>query len=187
MSFTSQNTNNAALNTSRPQHQLHDSSQPLPGSESRAAAQTQDYSPANIERMPSSAIHDRTESVSSNASSDDADSTRATRGTSSAVDTGAGVGAHHQLDSPQSASAHGNTAFTSDRPLGVQPTSEGGVAIGGQPNLPEGHAGLGDKMVGKTQKVIGKYTKNEELHEKGELRETGGKAAALGNARAAHD
>jgi hypothetical protein len=125
MSFTSQNTNNTALNTSRPQHQLHDSSQPLPGSESRAAAQTQDYSPTNIERMPSSAIHDRTVSVSSNASSDDADSTRATRGTSSAVDTGAGVSAHHQLDSPQSASARGNTAFTSDRPLGVQPTSEG--------------------------------------------------------------
>lgn len=29
----------------------------------------------------------------------------------------------------------------------------GGVAIGGQPNLPEGHAGLGDKIIGKTQKV----------------------------------
>ncbi|OJA14378.1 hypothetical protein AZE42_07744 [Rhizopogon vesiculosus] len=70
----------------------------------------------------------------------------------SAVGTGAGVSAPHP-DSPQSASARGNTAFTSDRPLGVQPMSEGGVAVGGQPDLPEGHAGLGDKIIGKTQKV----------------------------------
>ncbi|OAX34679.1 hypothetical protein K503DRAFT_724123 [Rhizopogon vinicolor AM-OR11-026] len=180
MSFDSQNNNNTALNTSRPQHQLHNSSQPLPGSESRAAAQTQDYSPANIERMSSSVIYGETESVP-----DDADSTRATRAPS-AVGTGAGASAPHP-DSPQSASVRGNTAFTSDRPLDVQPTSEGGVTIGGQPDLPEGHAGLDDKIIGKTQKVVGKYTKNEELHEKGELRETGGKAAALGNARAAHD
>jgi hypothetical protein len=48
--FNSQNnTNDAALNTSDPQHQLHNSSEPLPGSGSRNAAQTQDYSPANIE------------------------------------------------------------------------------------------------------------------------------------------
>ncbi|KAG0699603.1 hypothetical protein DFH29DRAFT_983463 [Suillus ampliporus] len=167
MSSSSQNnTDNAVLDTSRPQHQLHDSSQPLPGSGSRAAAQTQDYSPANIERMSSSVIHGKNASTES----DDADSTRATRGTV-----------------PDSQQARGNTAFTSDRPLGVQPTQEGGVAIGGQPNLPEGHAGFGDKAIGKAQKVAGKYTKNEELHEKGELRETGGKAAALGNARAAHD
>ncbi|KAG1767372.1 hypothetical protein EV702DRAFT_754999 [Suillus placidus] len=169
------NTNNAALNTSRPQHQLHDSSQPLPGSGSRAAVQTQDYSPANIERMPSSVVHGKDTPTES----DDADSTRATIGTPSAGRTA--------RDSHQSESARGNTAFTSERPLGVQPTPEGGVAIGGQPNLPEGHAGFSDKVIGKTQKVIGKYTKNEELHEKGELRETGGKEAALGNARAAHD
>ena len=70
--------------------------------------------------------------------------------------------------------------------------------------MPEGHANIGDKIVGKTQKVgftvtggrlvhltprqvIGKYTQNPDLHEKGELRETGGKAAAEGRARAAHD
>ncbi|OJA14384.1 hypothetical protein AZE42_07742 [Rhizopogon vesiculosus] len=97
-------------NTSRPQHQLHDSSQLLPGSGSSAAAQTQDYSPANIERMSSSVIHGETESVL-----DDAYSTRRAP---SAVGTGAGVSAPHP-GSPQSASARGNTAFTSDRPLGV--------------------------------------------------------------------
>ncbi|KAH0834145.1 hypothetical protein J3R83DRAFT_11449 [Lanmaoa asiatica] len=81
----------------------------------------------------------------------------------------------------------GRNAFNSERPLGVTPVPEGGVAIGGQPNLPEGHANIGDKIVGKTQKVIGKYTHNPDLHERGELRETGGKAAAEGRARAAHD
>ena len=35
--------------------------------------------------------------------------------------------------------------------------------------------------------VIGKYINNPEMHEKGELRETGGKAAAEGRTRAAHD
>lgn len=144
--------------------------------------------------MSSSEIHGK----QATAESDDADSTRATIGTPSGGRTAP------DLDSHQSESARGNTAFTTERPLGVQPTPEGinhsimaiksdsqilagGVAIGGQPNLPEGHAGFGDKVIGKTQKVIGKYTKNEELHEKGELRETGGKGAVLGDARAAHD
>ncbi|KAL4063356.1 hypothetical protein V8B97DRAFT_2011766 [Scleroderma yunnanense] len=81
----------------------------------------------------------------------------------------------------------GRSAFTSTRPLGVAPVPEGGVAIGGQPGLPPAHAGLGDKIIGKTEKVIGKVTNNAELHEQGELRETGGKAAAEGRARAAHD
>ncbi|KAG0699601.1 hypothetical protein DFH29DRAFT_983462 [Suillus ampliporus] len=170
MSSSSQNnTDNAVLDTSRPQHQLHDTSQPLPGSGSRAAAQTQDYSPANIERMSSSVIHGKNASTES----DDADSTRATRGTG-----------------PDSQQARGNTAFTTARlvfNLCKKVLTFCGVAVGGQPNLPEGHAGFGDKVIGKAQKVAGKYTKNEELHEKGELRETGGKAAALGNARAAHD
>ncbi|KAG1796983.1 uncharacterized protein HD556DRAFT_1431181 [Suillus plorans] len=177
MSGLQNNPNNAALNTSRPQHQLQDSSQPLPGSGSRDAVQTQDYSPANIERMSSSVIHGKNTSTES----DDADSTRATMGIPSAGRTGP------DSCESESESARSNTASTNERPLGAQPTPEGGVSIGGQPNLSEGHAGFGDKVIGKTQKVIGKYTKNEELHEKGELRETGGKAAVLENTRAAHD
>lgn len=35
--------------------------------------------------------------------------------------------------------------------------------------------------------VAGKAMRNPELHEKGELREAGGKAAAHGDARAPHD
>ncbi|KAH9951191.1 hypothetical protein B0H21DRAFT_705844 [Amylocystis lapponica] len=60
---------------------------------------------------------------------------------------------------------------------------------------PEGKAKLTDKLIGKTQKVshrghvtdAGKATKNPDMHERGELREAGGKAAAMGEARAPHD
>jgi hypothetical protein len=110
--------------------------------------------------MSSSEIHGK----QATAESEDTDSTRATIGTPSGGRTAP------DLDSHQSESARGNTAFTTERPLGVQPTPEGishsimaiksdsqilagGVAIGGQPNLPEGHAGFGDKVIGKTQKA----------------------------------
>jgi hypothetical protein len=70
----------------------------------------------------------------------------------------------------------------------VAPVSEGGVAVGGQSNLPASSgANFADKVIGKAEKVIGKATKNPEMHEKGELREAGGKAAAEGRARAPHD
>jgi len=81
----------------------------------------------------------------------------------------------------------GRNAFNSERPLDVRPAPEGGVAMGGQSSLPQGHATMADKIVGKMEKVIGKVMSDEEKHEKGELRETGGKAAAEGRARAAHD
>ncbi|KAG1853198.1 hypothetical protein DFJ58DRAFT_728316 [Suillus subalutaceus] len=113
MSSSQNNTNNVALNTSSPQHQLNDPSQSL-RSGSRATVQTQVSLPANIERVFSSAIH----SKNTSAQSDDAYPTRATLGT--------------------------------ERQLGVQPTPEDGIAIDGQPNPPEGHAGFGD---GKTQKA----------------------------------
>ncbi|TBU24885.1 hypothetical protein BD311DRAFT_809650 [Dichomitus squalens] len=74
-----------------------------------------------------------------------------------------------------------------ERPLGVQPTAQGGVAVGGRSDLPETHASMTDKLIGKTQKVTGKITRNPEMHEKGELREAGGKAAVQGEARAPHD
>ncbi|TFK47113.1 hypothetical protein OE88DRAFT_1666395, partial [Heliocybe sulcata] len=87
---------------------------------------------------------------------------------------------------PRSQSGQGQTAFEDDRPLGTQPVSGGGVAIDGNEDKPMGKAGVADKIVGKTQKVVGKYTHKPELHEKGELRESGGKAAAQGEARAPH-
>ena len=45
-------------------------------------------------------------------------------------------------------------AFNSERPLDVRPTDQGGVAIDGRGDLPEGHANMADKVIGKMQKVI---------------------------------
>jgi hypothetical protein len=69
-----------------------------------------------------------------------------------------------------------------------------------------GKAGLVDKVIGKVEKVgslsaspfnivshgrirqvIGKVTHNADMHEAGELRESGGKEAVTGQARAPHD
>ncbi|THG95966.1 hypothetical protein EW026_g5770 [Hermanssonia centrifuga] len=74
-----------------------------------------------------------------------------------------------------------------ERPMNVKSTGAGGVAIDGRDDLPEGHAKLMDKVAGKTQKVAGKLMHKPEMHEKGELREAGGKEAAAGRARAPHD
>ena len=45
-------------------------------------------------------------------------------------------------------------AFNSERPLNVKPTDQGGVAIDGRGDLPEGHANMADKVIGKMQKVF---------------------------------
>ncbi|KZT65068.1 hypothetical protein DAEQUDRAFT_814502 [Daedalea quercina L-15889] len=95
-------------------------------------------------------------------------------------------GAQHQSAAPSSA-ASGHNAYNEHRPMNVQPTSAGGVAIEGRSDVPEGKAKLTDKLIGKTQKVAGKVTKNPEMHEKGELRKSGGKDAVTGEARAPHD
>ncbi|KAI0060175.1 hypothetical protein BV25DRAFT_1787906, partial [Artomyces pyxidatus] len=88
----------------------------------------------------------------------------------------------------RSASAQGQNANNSSRPLDVKPTAAaGGVARGGQEDLPMGKANVMDKVIGKTEKVVGKLTKNADMHESGELREAGGKKAAAGEARVPHD
>ena len=117
-----------------------------------------------------------------------------------------GVTGFHQGTPDFHDSPSGQNAFNSERPLNVKPTNEGGVAIDGRGDLPEGHSNVADKMIGKAQKVIylpvpsassvptntlckvaGKYMNKPELHEKGELRESGGKLAVTGEARVPHD
>ena len=44
--------------------------------------------------------------------------------------------------------------------------------------------GVADRSL---EQVIGKATRNPEMHERGELREAGGKAAARGEGRVPHD
>jgi len=50
-------------------------------------------------------------------------------------------------------SSFSQNAFNSERPLNVKPTNQGGVAVDGRGDLPEGHANMADKMIGKMQKV----------------------------------
>ncbi|KAH8114990.1 hypothetical protein DFH11DRAFT_1590816 [Phellopilus nigrolimitatus] len=91
---------------------------------------------------------------------------------------------HHTQDSDSDSFAN---ASESERPLNVQPAREGGVAVDGRESLPKGKAGFVDKVIGKTEKAYGKYFNIPERHEKGELRESGGRTAEQGEARAPHD
>jgi uncharacterized protein YjbJ (UPF0337 family) len=54
------------------------------------------------------------------------------------------------------------------------------------PNEKQG-ATASDKVIGKVQKVIGKYTHNPNMAEEGETRAASGKAAAQAEARALKD
>ncbi|KAL0952796.1 hypothetical protein HGRIS_007021 [Hohenbuehelia grisea] len=141
-------------------HIHHDSSDPLPGV--KGAPAPADYSTNAFDRTSSNTWNEAQEN---------------------SFVTGQGHGGVQH----RTGSAQGENAFNSNRPMNVQPTEAGGVAVGGHSDLPEGKATFGDKIVGKTQKVMGKAMNKPEMHEKGELRESGGKAAALGQARAPHD
>ncbi|KAL0575098.1 hypothetical protein V5O48_006874 [Marasmius crinis-equi] len=158
MSQPGNDLNTAAM---RPEHQIHGSSDVLPGSK---GVSNIDYSAENIERSGPNKVWS------------EGDEREFARDQTSATHPS---GTHHDTS--------GQNAFNSERPMNVQPTEAGGVAIGGRSDLPEGKASATDKLIGKTQKVMGKMTHNAEMHEKGELRESGGKAVAAGGARAPHD
>ncbi|KAL6302630.1 hypothetical protein BKA93DRAFT_857982, partial [Sparassis latifolia] len=85
----------------------------------------------------------------------------------------------------------GYNAYTEGKPLGMQPTSQGpcsrSFARLGDDDFLQGKASSTDKFIEKTRKVAGKATHNAELHEKGELRQSGGKAAVTGEASAPHE
>ncbi|KAI0776638.1 hypothetical protein BD413DRAFT_610249 [Trametes elegans] len=153
-----------------PAHHIHRDSEPLPGSRGAApAAPNYDAAVTN----DSATWQSRNE-----------------REFGAGTDTGAVVaGGQHQGGRGPFGSnpTDSRTAYDEPRPLGVEPTERGGVAVGGDSNLPEGKAKVTDKIIGKTQKVAGKVTHNAAMHEKGELREAGGKLAAQGQARAPHD
>jgi len=65
-----------------------------------------------------------------------------------------GVTGIHQGTPEFQDSSTSQNAFNSERPLNVKPTDQGGVAIDGRGDLPEGHANMADKVIGKMQKVI---------------------------------
>ena len=64
-----------------------------------------------------------------------------------------GVTGVHQGTPDFQDSSFKQNAFNSERPLNVQPTDQGGVAIDGRGDLPEGKANVADKVIGKMQKV----------------------------------
>jgi hypothetical protein len=81
----------------RPEHQMHNSSDPLPGT--RGTQPAADYSATTMERTPSSAF-DPENLENPNV----------------------------QTNMARSGSATGQTAFNSERPMNVQPASEGSLA-----------------------------------------------------------
>ncbi|GBE86978.1 hypothetical protein SCP_1002230 [Sparassis crispa] len=89
---------------------------------------------------------------------------------------------HGSVTSGALSTESGHNAYTEGKPLGMQPTSQGG-----QDDFLQGKASSTDKFIEKTRKVAGKATHNAELHEKGELRQSGGKAAVTGEASAPHE
>ncbi|EPS99212.1 hypothetical protein FOMPIDRAFT_1030937 [Fomitopsis schrenkii] len=151
-----------------PEHHIHRDSEVLPGA--RGSAPAPDYSAdvTNNDR-----VWQDNNQRQFGAGTDD----RAVMG-----------GAQHQsAAAPSTRAQSGRDAYNEDRPLDAQPTPAGGVAIDGRDDVPLGKASFSDKLIGKTQKVTGKVTKNPEMHEKGELREAAGKGAVTGEARAPHD
>ena len=64
------------------------------------------------------------------------------------------IGTHQGTPDYIDPSFQGRNAFNSERPLNVKPTDQGGVAIDGRGDLPEGHANMTDKVIGKVQKVL---------------------------------
>lgn len=107
----------------RPSHHVHQSNDPLPGA--KRGVNTVDYSAETMERTPST-WNERTEEQF----------------------------AHEHPGMAASDDQHTKqNAFTEERPMDVQPTSAGGVAVSGNADLPQGKPSLMDKVVGKTQKV----------------------------------
>ncbi|KAJ7206065.1 hypothetical protein GGX14DRAFT_568521 [Mycena pura] len=148
-------TNNTTSPEIRPEHHLHDASEPLPGA--RGGAPAADYSAGNMERLSSSVWQD-------------ADAGAPTRETTDA-----------QGDSARPAMERTNSA--SDRLRFVEAhdtTGLAGVDSGaglGDTAQPAHKATAADKLIGRAQQVAGKVAHKPELQEKGELRQMEGKAA----------
>ncbi|KAI6118457.1 hypothetical protein F5141DRAFT_620621 [Pisolithus sp. B1] len=159
-----------------PQHRLHDSNQPLPH-QRRRGCECENY-----ERAPENAGAGQQERDVYGGGEQPREHQGAQR-----TAPGTGIGAERRDEDNFQGAGVGRNAYTTDRPLGVQPVPEGGVAVGGQRNLDTSQATITDKIFGKTEKVVGKATNNPAMHERGELREAGGTAAAEGRARAPHD
>ncbi|KAF4568451.1 hypothetical protein EYR40_010141 [Pleurotus pulmonarius] len=174
-------------------HVRHDESEPLPGA--RGARDTVDYSPDNLgddntswtrdkhtaaagyastnERLPNAlggrdTVDDRTNNLGDNSPSWGRD--KSSTSTNNSSNNG-----RINLGGSASETPGGRTdAFEDNFSRQDDPTHAGfGKDI--DAGETKGHAGMGDKVIGKTQQMLGKMTNNADLREKGELRESGGK------------
>ena len=129
---------------SRPEHQLHRESEPLPGSDSVVSGQDQSQDSLWENRRDTGTLPTLL-------------ATRPPPDTTFGLIMDIrlpGVTGIRQGTPDFQDSSFGQNAFNSERPLNVEPTNQGGVSIDGRGDLPEGHANVADKMIGKIQKVI---------------------------------
>ena len=120
----------------RPEHHLHRDSEPLPGSNPMTLSQEQSKDPGARENRPE--VGTFTHICTSH-----------TRRLTVCL----GVTDVHQGTPDFQDPSFKQNAFNTERPLNVRPADQGGVAIDGRGDLPEGNANMTDKIVGKMQKV----------------------------------
>ncbi|KAF4586133.1 hypothetical protein EYR38_010407 [Pleurotus pulmonarius] len=148
-------------------HVRHDESEPLPGA--RGARDTVDYSPDNLGDDNTSWIRDKHTAAAGYASTNER--------------LPSALGGRDTVDDRTNNLGDNSPSWGRDK----SSTSTNNSSNNGRINLgagfgkdidageTKGHAGMGDKVIGKTQQMMGKMTNNADLREKGELRETGGK------------
>ncbi|KIK14306.1 hypothetical protein PISMIDRAFT_688067 [Pisolithus microcarpus 441] len=164
---TSRNPDPSAADRPAPQHRLHDSNQPLPRPEGRERE--------NYERAPEDVGAGQEQRGTYGAGEQrggvyGGDEQPREHYAAQRTAPGTGVGTERRDEDDFQGARVGRNAYTTDRPLGVQPVPEGeqrasfpqsdtdgnfvgGVAIGGQRNLDTSQAGITDKIFGKTEKV----------------------------------
>ena len=131
---------------SRPEHHLHRESEPLPGSDSVASSQDQSKDSLRENRQDTGTLPTLLATrppIHFDATFELIMGIRLL-----------GVTGIRQRTPDFEDSSFGQNALNSERPLNVEPANQGGVAIDEREGLPEGHANVADKMIGKVQKVI---------------------------------
>ncbi|KAF9502077.1 hypothetical protein BDN71DRAFT_1437513 [Pleurotus eryngii] len=180
-------------------HVRHDESEPLPGAQ--GARDTVDYSPDNLGNENISRTGDKHTAAADYASTNERrnDSARlpsAPGGRDTIDDRTNNLGGDNTSFGRDKHSTGTNSSFNNERSNQGGNTNQvpGGRTDAFEDNFSrqddpthagfgkdieagetKGHAGVGDKVIGKTQQMVGKMTNNADLREKGELRGTSGK------------
>ncbi|TFK37589.1 hypothetical protein BDQ12DRAFT_146541 [Crucibulum laeve] len=178
-------TNNTIPDT-RPSHHIHNTSDPLPGT--KGASPTVDYSAETLEhsKLPPNTTTTGTDHHQHHHTGAPAQGkwtgSSATREEFANTEFDSKTTPFTERYELGDAAKGDNHEFGAERPMHSQSKPQGtGISVGDE--HPERKAGFGDKLIGKTQKVIGKMSHKPEMQEKGELRATAGKEAVQNDAR----